>query len=148
MSDLALEDRQAIAELVYRYAWASDSRDFPALRRLFASDGEIVLRDLRRDQEQVIKGAETIASFVEQRHAAEFARGDRRRHFTSNFFVESFDGTVAVARSYFCVFSAVQGQTRQPASTGHYEDRVRKFPDGWKFVQRLITIEAGWTGSG
>ena len=133
--------RPRIEELVYLYASASDDRDFVTMRPLFCSDASAVVRDTVAGQEQTITGPEAIARFVEQRHAAEFARGDRRRHLTSNFLLDSCDGTHAVARAYVCVLQSVAGQPMQLASMGRYEDHCRKEEGRWRFQKRLLTIE-------
>src|SRR4051812_10039507 len=137
----ALADRLAIEELVYLYACASDDRDFDMMRTLFCADARAVLHDTVGGQEQVLSGPNEIAAFVSQRHAAEFARGDRRRHLTSNFILVSCDGTHAVARSYVCVLQSMAGQPMQLASMGHYEDHCRKDEGRWRFLKRLVTIE-------
>jgi 3-phenylpropionate/cinnamic acid dioxygenase small subunit len=136
-----LADRLAIEELVYLYARTSDDRDFVTMRALFCPDASAVVRDTVNGQEQIISGPEAIAGFVERRHAAEFARGDRRRHLTSNFILDTCDGTHAVARSYVCVLQSVAGQPMQLASMGHYEDHCRKEEGRWRFQKRLLTIE-------
>ena len=136
-----LADRLAIEELIYLYARTSDDRDFVRMRSLFCPDASAVVRDTVSGKEQIILGPDAIAEFVEQRHATEFARGDRRRHLTSNFLLDSCNGTHAVARAYVCVLQSVAGQPMQLASMGHYEDHCRKEEGRWRFVKRLLTIE-------
>jgi len=136
-----LADRLAIEELVYLYARASDSRDFDMMKTLFCADACAVLHDATSGQEQILTGPDEIAAFVAQRHAAEFQRGDRRRHLTSNFILDSSDGRRAVARSYVCVLQSMAGQPMQLASMGHYEDHCLKEESHWRFQKRLLTIE-------
>jgi hypothetical protein len=137
----ALADRLAVEELVYLYAHTSDSRDFDMMRTLFCTDACAVLHDTVSGQEQVLTGPDAIAAFVAQRHAVEFARGDRRRHLTSNFILVACDGTHAVARSYVCVVQSMAEQPMQLASMGHYEDHCLKERGRWRFRKRLLTIE-------
>lgn len=137
----ALADRLAIEELVYLYAHTSDNRDFDTMRTLFHADATAVVRDTVKGQEQTLEGPDAIAEFVSQRHAVEFARGDRRRHLTSNFILESNDGVSAKARAYVCVLQSVNGQPMQLASMGHYEDHCRKLDGRWRFQKRLLIIE-------
>ncbi|WP_213958908.1 nuclear transport factor 2 family protein [Variovorax sp. dw_954] len=136
-----LTDRLAIEELIYLYARTSDSRDFGTMRTLFCADACAVVRDAVSAHEQILSGPDAIAEFVAQRHAAEFARGDRRRHLTSNFILDSCDGANAVARSYVCVLQCVAGQPMQLASMGHYEDHCHKVEGRWRFQKRVLTIE-------
>jgi len=137
----ALEDRLAIEELVYLYARASDHRDFALMRSLFCADAHALLRDTVTGRDQALNGPDEIAGFVDRRHAEEFARGDRRRHLTSNFILDTCDGMQAVARSYVCVVQSVPGQPMELASMGHYEDHCRKEEGRWRFSKRLLTIE-------
>lgn len=141
MQRIAIEDRLAIEELVHRYAWASDGRDFAALRACFCDDASLGLFRPDGAAEATVEGAEAIAAWVERRHQAEFARGDRRRHLTTCFVLQSCDGATALARSYFCVLAAPAGQGLLPTAMGHYEDHLRRLPDGWRFQRRLIFVE-------
>lgn len=137
----ALADRLAIEELVCLYARTSDTRDFETMRTLFCPDAHVVIRDTVKGQEQAITGPDAIVAFVDERHVAEFARGDRRRHLMSNFILESLAGTQATARSYVCVVQSVVGQPMQLSSMGHFEDHCRKDQGRWRFHRRLLTIE-------
>lgn len=141
MQRIAIEDRLAIEELVYRYAWASDGRDFRALRALFCDDASFVLHGPDGAVAEMVRGAETIVAWVEQRHRAEFARGDQRRHLTGNFVLDSCDGSRAVARSYLCVLAVSVGQELRASVMGRYEDHLRRLPDGWRFHRRLVFVE-------
>lgn len=147
MSDISttLADRLAVEELVYRYASTSDTRDFATMRNLFCADAHVVIRDMVKGQEQAITGPDAIVAFVDQRHAVEFARGDRRRHLMSNFILESLEGAHATARSYVCVVQSLVGQPMQLSSMGHFEDHCRKDGGRWRFHKRLLTIEGKGT---
>lgn len=140
-AEQALSDRLAIEELVYRYAHTSDTRDFDMMRELFSQDACAVVRDIVSGHEQVLSGPDAIADFVAQRHEAEFARGDRRRHLTSNFILGAYDGMRATARSYVCVLQSKKGEPMHLASMGHYEDHFLKNEGFWRFQKRLLTIE-------
>lgn len=143
MTDICrtLEDRLAIEEVVYLYARASDNRDFELMRTLFCADAHAVVRDTVSGREEALTGVEAITAFVDKRHAEEFARGDRRRHLTSNFVLDTCDGTQAVAHAYVCVLQSVVGQPMQLASMGHYEDHFRKEDGRWRILKRFLTIE-------
>lgn len=137
---MRIEDRLAIEELLSRYAWASDGRDFAALRDCFAVDGSMVLRQ-PDGAEESIEGAEKIAAWVEQRHRAEFARGVRRRHLTTNFLLHACDGAQGFATSCFCVLQAGDGEPLHAVAMGHYEDAFSRGPRGWRFQRRLVVLE-------
>ena len=126
---------------MYLYARASDTRDFDLMRTLFCADARAVVRDTVSGREETLTGLDEITEFVDKRHAVEFARGDRRRHLTSNFVLETYDGTHAVAQACVCVVQSIVGQPMQLASMGHYEDHLRKENGRWRILQRVLTIE-------
>lgn len=140
MEPARIEDTIALQQLLHRYAWASDGRDFPALRECFTPDAVMVLRKLD-GSEEAIEGAPAIADWVERRHRAEFARGLRRRHMTTCFLLHACDGVQAFSTAYFCLMEAGDGEPVRIASMGHYEDSFRQTAAGWRFQRRLIVLE-------
>jgi 3-phenylpropionate/cinnamic acid dioxygenase small subunit len=137
---MRIEDRLTIEELLSRYAWASDGRDFAALRDCFSDEAALVLRQAD-GREETVEGAAAIAAWVEQRHRAEFARGVRRRHLTTNFLLHACDGAQAFATSYFCVLQAGDGEALHAVAMGHYEDAFRRTAAGWRIQRRLVVLE-------
>lgn len=137
---MRIEDRLTIEELLSRYAWASDGRDFVALRDCFTGDAAMVLRQVD-GREDIVEGADKVAAWVEQRHRAEFSRGVRRRHLTTNFLLHACDGEQAFATSYFCVLQAGAGEALHAVAMGHYEDAFRRTAAGWRIQRRLVVLE-------
>ena len=145
MQRFSIEDQLAIADLVNRYAWASDSRDFAALAACFTDDACVTVEDVAKGTKDGAQGAQGIAAWVDMRHRAEFELGHRRRHLTMTFVLKSCDGIEAVAGSYFCVMVGMGGNLQQPMAMGFYDDRFRKVEGEWRFKQRCIYIEGKGT---
>lgn len=136
-----IEDRQAIEELVIKYAWCSDTRDFAALEQLFASDATLVVERLSTGTRSEVTGATEIAAWVDQRHREEFALGHRRRHVTTNFLLDHCDGSRATSRAYICVVVSIDGSPPQLTAMGWYEDSFRKVEGRWLFGSRRVRLE-------
>lgn len=140
MKSVLTENRSRIEELVYRYAMASDGKDFNAVRECFSEDGVMIVRLPSRDDE-TIEGAHTIATWVEQQREA-LGMDVIKRHITSCFILHSCDGFSAFSTAYFSVFHAGESVPLHVAAVGHYEDTFRFTHGGWRFQKRLITVEA------
>lgn len=136
-----INDRQAIQELVYRYAWCSDARDFAAMEQLFASDATLAIERLSTGTRSEVTGPKEIAAWVDERHREEFALGHRRRHVTTNFLLDHCDGMHASSRAYICIVVSIDGAPPQLTAMGWYEDRFRKVDGQWLFGSRLVRLE-------
>lgn len=145
MSDPATSaaDREAITDLIYRYAELIDAGDFDGVGELlghaaFGGPGT-----------PTVSGAGNIA--------AVFAMTTRRfddgtpktRHLVLNPIVE-IDGDHATARSTFCVVQATDRLPLQPIVVGRYFDRFARGADGdsvarqgggWHFTERIAAVE-------
>lgn len=141
MTALTVMDRVEIAELLNRYAWASDERNFEALAKCFVSDSTLVLETDGAATPTTVRGREAIAEWVRQRHQSEFASGHKRRHMNSGLVITCSAPGSATAMSYVCVLVAHSGDLR-PTAMGWYRDDVCKDDGVWRFKKRLVHIEA------
>ena len=129
-----LVDRQEIADVLYRYASAVDTKDFATLRSLFVDDAHgqyTTVADLH--------GADDIVTWIDgmtdtktwQHHKVtvyhiDFAGPDEARTLTYHTSHQTDAGdpgavTVIVAR---------------------YHDTLRRTPAGWKITEKIM--ESGW----
>jgi uncharacterized protein (TIGR02246 family) len=126
----ALEDREAIRDLLSEYRRALDEKDFEAYADLFGDDGEFVTggRSFRGR-------AEILAMLAELQHtgALTVAAGDDR-HLVANVEIE-LDGDRAKARSTW-VYVTREGEGPNLAMVGHYDDELRRTAAGWRFARR------------
>ncbi len=128
-----LEDQQAIAGLVYRYAELLDSGDLDGVAALFAhatwgaGTRDVTVRgtaDVRRMYDGVVLYDDGTP---------------RTKHVITNLVIEHEDGTThAAARSYFTVLQATEGLPLQPVIAGRYHDRFEKADGAWRFAERII----------
>ena len=126
-------DRMAIAEVLYRYATALDTRNWDLLRTVFTEDGVYVM-----GQRGTLTGVGSIAEKL-----TEVIGGLRAtQHLIGNEVIE-VDGDSARCTSY------VRAQHYQ---TGHdtggntldmggtYVDHLTRTPQGWRITRRVLEI--------
>ncbi len=130
-----MSDREAILQLIYRYAELIDAGDFAGVGELLAHAA------FGGPRTPAVRGAANIA--------AVFAMTTRRfddgtpktRHLVLNPIVE-IDGDIATARSTFCVVQATDRLPLQPIVVGRYYDRLARDPgSGWHFTERIADVE-------
>jgi uncharacterized protein (TIGR02246 family) len=125
----ALESRLAIQELLGRYCFCIDERDWTQLRELFTEDGEWVTAYARA------RGREEIVHLLD-RLVPPPGEGPKRTHFVSNIVVVP-DGDSATSKSNYVIYR--ESDTGIVASVvGTYHDDLRKVDGEWKFRKRDI----------
>jgi anthranilate 1,2-dioxygenase small subunit len=127
---LTPSDHVDIQQLYAHYAFAYDTGATKEYAQMFTPDGSFV-----------IVGGETYSG---HQRLAELASGNGKKHrlslnhFTTNVAVDPVpDG--AVGRAYLAVIDVRSGGERWVRSTGLYEDRLVKTPEGWRFKSRVYT---------
>lgn len=130
--DLAdLLDRAAVVDLTIDYCTALDTRDWPALRSVFADDATARLGRTDHD------GIDDIS---ERCHAA-LRRLDSSQHMVTNHRVV-VDGDRAT-----CTCQVQAQHTRADATGGpnytvggRYDDELVRKPEGWRITRRVLTV--------
>jgi ketosteroid isomerase-like protein len=136
VSDLnALQDKQEITEICYRYGLAIDTRDWAALAALFTPDAEAFYLDM-----PPAHGYQAI----EDTCRAALTPLSATQHLISNVVVR-LDGDRA---SSSCYLQAQHVKTGTPGGdqfiiAGRYDDRLVRTPDGWRIRERTLAIM--WT---
>ncbi|MBM4385378.1 MAG: nuclear transport factor 2 family protein [Deltaproteobacteria bacterium] len=135
----ALADRREIEELLHRYAWMVDRREWALMDLVFAPGATI-------DYEStgVIKG-EYRATLAWLDRA--LAPWPINLHFISNV---QLDLSGNEGRSH-CYFQAPMGRARADGTqevitnAGYYEDRLVRTPRGWRIAERVCrqTVQIG-----
>ena len=131
----ALEDREAIRDLLLEYRRALDEKDFEAYAGLFGDDGEFVT-----DGRAVRGRAEILGMLadLQAEGALSMAAGDDR-HLVANVEI-AVDGDRATARSTW-VYLTREGDGPHLALVGHYEDELRRTAAGWRFARRVAPCD-------
>jgi 3-phenylpropionate/cinnamic acid dioxygenase small subunit len=135
-SDLqALQDKQEITEICYRYGLALDTRDWAALAGLFTPDADAYYMDM-----PPARGYQAI----EDTCRTALAPMSATQHLISNVVVR-LDGDRAESTCY------LQAQHVKPGTpggdnfiiAGRYDDQLVRTPQGWRIRERRL--QAMWT---
>lgn len=124
-----IEDREAIESLFIELSNCLDARDLRGYGALFTEDGEwsgVVGRAV---------GPAAIAEILGKYCKPWESEAHRTYHTTVDMVIE-IDGDTARAASKWQ--HIVRGVKDQPVilHLGHYDDRLRRMPDGWRFTRR------------
>ncbi|HEX4829524.1 MAG TPA: nuclear transport factor 2 family protein [Trebonia sp.] len=127
---------EQIANLIARYAFATDDGDFAALGALFAR-GRLALNG-----GEPVSGAAGIAGLAEAVLQTYEGGSLRTRHVTTNLFIDvDEDAGTARSRSYFTVFQSLPELPLQPIAAGHYQDRFARVDGRWCFAERAVVTD-------
>lgn len=127
---------EACRNLVHRYAYLNDERDFTAIAAMFTADG-VLYRPSAPDKP--IHGREAILAALQTRPAT-----TATFHLCTDVLVEVLSAERATARSRILMLSGERapGAAVPDAATvkaplpGTFEDELRLTAEGWKFASR------------
>ena len=118
-------DRLEIQEVLTRYAWGVDSKQFHLWRDVFTADAVL-------DFSAVGYPAASRDEVIE-RFGAAMAHVPMTQHFVSNIDYQ-FDGDAATVRAMFYNPMLLPGLTDYSYCGGYYHHRFVRTPDGWRSV--------------
>ncbi|MGH7815339.1 MAG: nuclear transport factor 2 family protein [Candidatus Binataceae bacterium] len=126
-----IQDREELRELYARYCLAIDNGRYDEWIDCFTDDGVFESPRFGR-----CAGRDGLREFCE-RHK-ESLGGARVLHIVTNLSFE-IDGDTASGTCYLLYHHCKEGRMQQEA-VGHYTDRLRKTPAGWRFQSRQVAI--------
>jgi len=122
--------RQAIAEVLVRYATGIDLRDWTLFGSCFTADCDVDYGDIG-----VWHGADAITTYMDQTHAA----CGYTLHRITNEAINP-DGDGVAARSYVdAIIMDAENQSGIRA-VGFYDDELVATAEGWKIARRRFTL--------
>jgi 3-phenylpropionate/cinnamic acid dioxygenase small subunit len=127
----ALEDREAIRELLAAYCFALDECRFEEFGALFAADAEWGPKRMPQKARGPAEIAELARSIVPLP-----GEGPKRRHLTTNIVIRLEGDRARVKSNFLMVRESEAGPLL--ALAGTYEDVVSRTPAGWRFEAREI----------
>lgn len=124
------EDREAICDIIHRYAFYSDTAQYRMMPTLFTEDavfdetclGFPIRRGMAELQQIFSVPSDKYIYFV---------------HFISNILFKSYDGTTATSTSYLRGEGILSSGAR-PLILGYYDDVFEKTASGWLIKQRRL----------
>jgi uncharacterized protein (TIGR02246 family) len=136
VSELAAPDRAQIDDLLARYCFAIDLRDWDGLRQIFAPDAVITYSGPRV--------REGISEIVEFFRATTSAATTQHLLHTSRVWATGPDTAAGLSH---VTAHHVGRDVALPATeaatytvTGTYDDRFTRAPDGWRIARRTLTL--------
>jgi 3-phenylpropionate/cinnamic acid dioxygenase small subunit len=134
VSDETLDDRRAIHDLIVKYAWAIDTKDWDALDTVFLPDAWL---DYSSNPAGKSGDYNKIRPWLEK----SLAPFPVTQHLVTNIDV-TVDGDRATARTM--VYNPMGAATREGPlhfffMGGRYDDELVRTPDGWRIAKRVET---------
>ena len=129
-------DRTAISDVVYRYATAMDSRDWPLFQSCFADEVEIDFSSWHPDVQFTVTASDWV-----QRVKIGLSGFDTTQHYSSNH-VHTLDGDRATCVSYMRAehFLTTENGLEECTLGGYYTNTLIRTGDGWKIKRCQLTI--------
>jgi 3-phenylpropionate/cinnamic acid dioxygenase small subunit len=132
----ALQDRQEIEDVLYRYSSAVDSFDYDGVRSALADDIEA-----HYGNADPVHGADALVVWIEQATQTIIWQ-----HHLLNVYQVKIDGDQAQALSYLTSYQ-VFNENKHAAVilVARYHDELRHSSDGWKISKRTMELLWGET---
>jgi 3-phenylpropionate/cinnamic acid dioxygenase small subunit len=125
------EHAEAIRKLLAEYGRLLDARDPHGWAALFGNDGEWV----GGTRYGAISGPDALARFVSD----EFGSTPPSVHIFGNMAID-VDGDAATAWSRWMLLEQA-GDGVKIVLAGHYDDKLRRTPAGWRFARREVHVD-------
>jgi 3-phenylpropionate/cinnamic acid dioxygenase small subunit len=122
--------RQAVSEVLVRYATGIDTRDWELFRTCFTADCEADYGDIG-----VWHGADEITEWMRDSHAP---AGNTMHRITNQ--VVTPDGDGVRARSYVDAIVMGPDNVHGTRACGYYDDDLVDTGTGWKIARRRFTM--------
>lgn len=131
----ALEDRQAVSDLMLAFGAALDAKDWARYANLFLEDGKFtILGQARHGREEIVAGPRRDL----ERYAA-------LQHYSTNHKV-AVDGDIAISSHYLIAIHVPDAgePTLHGDAGGRYDCRCVRTADGWRFAE--VELFGFWLG--
>ena len=133
---ITAQEYTSIQNLYAYYSLCSDAGDADGFSDCFALMGELSIPGLKMS----VKGREQLRAFKLKDKAQ---RGNRyRRHWNSGLYLERVDDQHIRGRCYLQAYNGEPGQLPVLADVGVYDDLLTVEEGEWRFVKRVITMDA------
>ncbi|MHA6760703.1 nuclear transport factor 2 family protein [Streptacidiphilus sp. PAMC 29251] len=126
--------RQAVEDLITRYAELVDDGDFAGLGVLLA-DAVFI------GGGAPVSGGDAIEKMFHDTLIVYEDGTPRTQHSVTNVLVEvDEEAGTAVSRAYFTALQALPDLPLQPIAGGRYHDRFERHDGTWRFVERRVQV--------
>lgn len=130
--------REAIEDVIIRYAWAYDEQEVEEAAALFTEDGTL---EVSAPGVAPAVGRAAIAAFLGAARAGRAARGEQPRHLVDNVRIVATDEDGAEVVSYMTlVLTHADGRATVDCA-GTYADRFVREDGRWRIRSRRIGFD-------
>ena len=131
-----LLEKQAIQDLILKYAWGIDSRDWTLFRSIFADEVEMDFSSYSGTPASRMSADEWVANC-----RALLPGFDATQHVLTNFMID-VDGDTATAIVYMKAEHFIANHLGDNSHTlgGHYTHRLTRAGTGWKIHGTTLTV--------
>jgi len=126
-------DRQAITDVLYRYASSIDHKDYDGLRAVLADDARAKYGD--RDW---MEGADAIVAFNREYGA----RQAWQHHLLSVYHIDITGDAASTLTYHTSHQTSADDPTTVRVIVARYYDQLRREEDGWKIASKEMKV--GW----
>jgi 3-phenylpropionate/cinnamic acid dioxygenase small subunit len=132
-------DHEEIRQLLARYNFAIDFGEIDSWVQTFTPNGVFSCLGMSEDAPLggTHRGADALRAYAETHFSINQGRA---RHWNWNLIIEG-DNDAATMQCYLNAYSAGQGASALFRVTGVYRDRLARTDDGWRFIEREVTID-------
>lgn len=132
-------DHEEIRQLLARYNFAIDFGEIDSWVQTFTPNGVFSCLGMSEDAPLggTHRGADALRAYAETHFSINQGRA---RHWNWNLIIEG-DSDAATMQCYLNAYSAGQGASALFRVTGVYRDRLARTDDGWRFIEREVTID-------
>lgn len=124
--------RQAVEEVLYRYASSIDSQDYETLRTLFTRDATA-----RYGARDWMSGGDRIVDWI-----IENSQHQRWQHHQLNVYHVDLAGDAATALTYVTSHQVGDDPDRVSHIVSRYRDELRRTDGEWRIARK--EMEVGW----
>ena len=140
-SEISIQDRQQIHELISRYGHTWDGKDSEAWSALFTGDAVKQNFAAGKLTSETLTNIERLAR-ARKRHTMFAQNGIQTRHFQTNtMLVSRPDGSVTGETIFWVSWQQNGEEAPRLVHTGVYLDEFVETSSGWKFGRREVRID-------
>jgi 3-phenylpropionate/cinnamic acid dioxygenase small subunit len=136
--EAGMADKQAIAEILGRLAWAYDSGNLDYFEATYAKDGRFTVTIAGMGQVGDYRSIETVMGLYRN---AKSSQSDVRRHVITNIFFTEETATSATVVSYLTLIATKDGLTKT-LTAGVYTDKFVLIGGAWRLQHRDLALDA------
>jgi hypothetical protein len=138
-ANIALADKQAIAEVLAQYAYRWDSKDGDGFQALFTDDAVMERwRGGKLVEDSRVQGRSAIHGYADSSHSGRLADRQTRHHFSNLVFLELSENEAVTENMALITHQTASDPAARIASSGIYRISWEKTAGVWNISRRIL----------